>query len=111
MLSDQVDEFAKELRMLSKLHHKYIVPFYGLYRASTDGPARYLMVTKFAVRVGVCGVVVVLVAAGDGGGSSGGGGSGGGEGGGSGEGGGGGNNSIVVMVLVVAVRCALLRCV
>jgi hypothetical protein len=37
MLSDQVDEFATELRMLSKLHHEYIVPFYGLYRVASSG--------------------------------------------------------------------------
>jgi hypothetical protein len=51
LMEESVKEFAAELRVLSKLHHANIVPFYGMYKAPGDGQTRYLLVTKFAVRV------------------------------------------------------------
>jgi hypothetical protein len=51
LMEESVKEFAAELRVLSKLHHANIVPFYGMYKVPGDGQTRYLLVTKFAVRV------------------------------------------------------------
>jgi hypothetical protein len=51
LMEDSVKEFVAELRVLSKLHHQNIVPFYGMYKAHGDYQSRYLLVTKFAVRV------------------------------------------------------------
>ncbi len=45
-----VAEFAAELRMLSKLKHEHIVPFYGIFVVSPTDYPRYFLVTKFAVR-------------------------------------------------------------
>jgi hypothetical protein len=45
-----VAEFAAELRMLSKLKHEHIVPFYGMFVVSPTDYPRYFLVTKYAVR-------------------------------------------------------------
>lgn len=52
LMEESVKEFAAELRVLSRLHHVNIVPFFGMYKAPAgDAQSRYLLVTKFAVRV------------------------------------------------------------
>jgi hypothetical protein len=51
LMEESVKEFAAELRVLSRLLHVNVVPFYGVYKAPTgDAQSRYLLVTKFAVR-------------------------------------------------------------
>ncbi len=51
-VKESVKEFAAELRVLSRLRHANIVPFYGMYKAPAgNAQTRYLLVTKFAVRV------------------------------------------------------------
>jgi hypothetical protein len=72
LMAECVNEFAGELRILSKLHHRNVVPFYGLYRAlppDSNGGGdsadrhhynRYLLVTKFAVRDVLCVLLLLL---------------------------------------------------
>ncbi len=49
LMESTVSEFALELRMLSKIRHDHIVPFYGVYTVSAHDHPRYFLVTKFAV--------------------------------------------------------------
>ncbi len=75
LMAESVNEFVAELRILSKLHHRNVVPFYGLYRALPPGSNnnggggdsadrhhhhRYLLVTKFAVRDVLCLLLLLL---------------------------------------------------
>ena len=60
MMCGALDEFAKELRFLSRLSHSHVVPFYGICiqhapnqtksQSSDEQPPRFFLVTKFAVR-------------------------------------------------------------